>query len=239
MADSAWAELQTQRKRCDRTQCLVDQQVAELEKRANNLAKAIAMGGELEALVQQLREVNQQLQEAKKKQAVPAGQPSPSALFRSRQEVESRLEEALLAVAQSSFEFTELMRRVFPVFVIQPVQALDSGQVRPRARLTFRPGAIMSNEQGAEQTTDIQIEIDLFDPPKHIRHTPQCLAEKAREPKLSLKKIAARLGLNCMVVKRALDYGRRMQQAGTSDPCRVLSERPANAARWKPRRPSA
>jgi hypothetical protein len=51
-----------------------------------------------------------------------------------------------------------------------------------------------------------------------------------------LKQIGGRLGLNVMVVKRALDYARRMKAVGTTDPYQEVTAYPANAARWKSRR---
>lgn len=239
MADAAWAELQAQRKRCDRSQSLVEQQVAELDKRAKNLAKAIALGGEMEVLVQQLAEVNQQLKEAQRKKAAATRNLPPSAFFRSRQEIEARLDEALRAVAQSSPEFADVMRSIFPVFVIQPIQALDSGQVRPRAWLVFRPAALLVADHAAKTDGDIDVQLDLFREPEHVCQLQRCLAERAREPKPSLETIAKRLGLNRMTVKRALDVARRMQQAGCNEPYRVLKHRPASASRWKSHRSSA
>jgi hypothetical protein len=240
LADSAWAELEAQRKRCDRTQSLVDQQIAELQKRANKLAKAIALAGEIEVVVEQLIEVDQQLKVAQQKKADAGGNPSPSVLSWSRQEVDARLNDALRAVAQSSYEFADLMRSIFPVFVIQPVQALDSGQVRPRTRLTFRPAVLLGDDHAVEGTGDIEFELDLFKAPEHLSQIPRCPAEKAREPKATLDTIAKRLGLNRMTVKRALDVARRMQQAGSSEPYSALKQAPANASRWKSRkRPSA
>ena len=128
------------------------------------------------------------------------------------------------------------MRRIFPQFVIQPVQALDTPLVRPRAKLTFRPGSLVSNgpANGAD-VADAEVTIDLFEPPVHILHMSRCLAAKAENPHLSLKKIATQLGINYMTVKRSFDYARRMQAAGLTDPYRELLERPEKASRWRPR----
>jgi hypothetical protein len=61
----------------------------------------------------------------------------------SKRQVEQSLAQMLGQPAGSSFEIAGTLRRIFPQFVIQPVQALDSGQIRPRGRLTFRPVAIL------------------------------------------------------------------------------------------------
>jgi hypothetical protein len=241
LVDAAWTELEAQRRRSQQTGNALDQQIEDLEKRAANLAKAIALGGPMEALLQQLAEVNQELQAAQKKKEVQTKQLSPLlARLESYREVESNLEVALRAVAQHSYAFGDLMRQIIPKFVVQPVQALDSGQVRPRAKLTVRFAALAEikggEAAGGLQAGDLEVAVNLFDPPLHVRHLEQCVAEKAAHPQLSLKQIGGRLGLNVMVVKRALDYARRMKAVGTTDPYQEVTARPANAARWKSRR---
>ena len=53
---------------------------------------------------------------------------------------------------------------------------------------------------------DVEAAIDLFDPPLHIRHLRSCVAVRDEHPPTSLKQIAARLGINHMIVKRDLVY---------------------------------
>jgi hypothetical protein len=154
-----------------------------------------------------------------------------------KEQIAERLPELLMRLASTSYEFADLLRRIFPHFIIQPVQALDIPLVRPRAKLTFRPGSLVSNgpANGAD-VADAELTIDLFEPPVHILNMPRCLAAKAENPQLSLKRIATQLGINYMTVKRALDYARRMQAAGLTDPYRELIERPEIASRWRSRR---
>jgi site-specific DNA recombinase len=240
LVEAAWTELEGQRRRSEQAWGALDQQIEDLEKRAANLAKAIALGGQMEALVQQLAEVNQELKVAKKRQAAQTEQQSPAlARLGSYREVELNLEVALRAVAKHSYEFGDLMRHVIPAFVVQPVQALDSGQVRPRAKLTVR-FATLGAIKGADAAWgprhgDLQVALNLFDPPLHVRHVERCVAEKTAQPQLSLKQIGVRLGLNVMTVKRALDYARRMKDVGTTDPYQEVTASPTNAARWKSR----
>jgi hypothetical protein len=66
LVDAAWTELEAQRWRSEQTGNALDQQIEDLGKRAANLAKAIALGGQMEALRQQLAEVNQELHAAKR-----------------------------------------------------------------------------------------------------------------------------------------------------------------------------
>ena len=69
-----------------------------------------------------------------------------------------------------------------------------------------------------------------------IRHLRQCLAAREENPKLSLKKIAAVIDINHMVVKRAFEYARLMEAPGTSELYLELHARPEHASRWRTRR---
>jgi DNA invertase Pin-like site-specific DNA recombinase len=239
LVDSAWAELQSQRQRQDQTRGLLDQQSSDLEMRSANLAKAIAKAGEIEALVKELTSVDEMLNAARKKKASQTKTSMEKLTGYSRQEVEAKLDEVLIEVAQTSHEFADLMRRIFPEFVIQPVQALDSGQIRPRGRLVFRPngfGDVPGNGRPPDpQSGDVEVVIDLFDPPDYIRHMRRCLDARAKNNKLSLKKLGQQLNLNYMTVKRAFDYARRMEALGSEDPYRAITTCPIKAARWKHR----
>jgi len=236
---ATWDELRRIDRQRDQSRNNSAGDVAALEKQAANLAKAIAQGGDLDALLSESRAVDQALHAARQQSNRPAGKTAVCGRFRSKEQIEPLLDESLNSVADSSFEFADLMRRIITAFVVQPVQALDPPLVRPRGKLTLRLGALnddcTARSSGAD---DVQVELDLFEPPKHIRYLHQIVAAKRREPKLSLKKLAALLpdAISYMAVKRALDYARLMESAGVTDPYRELLEPPANASRWHPRR---
>jgi len=239
MVDTAWAELQAQRNRHGRSEAVLEKEIAELEKQSANLAQAIAVGGELEALTHRLREVERQLHNARQKKEQGDTTQLSSTGYASREEVDAALDRALLEVMRTSFDFADLMRAIFPVFRVLPVQALDSGAVRPRAFLTFRPSAFLDHENKSDSNDDVHLEFDLFEPPLHIANVQRCLDARSENPKATLRELAGLLGINYMTVKRSLSYARLMQEAGTSEPYQLLRERPSNASRWKPRRSSA
>lgn len=122
------------------------------------------------------------------------------------------------------------MRRFFPEFVIRPVQALDTGLVRPRGQLRFKEDVTggNSNDHGWHS-----IELDFFDSPKHIAAAAPCMLLKTNNPKLSLRKMAEQLDVSYMTIKRALKYGRLMQEHGMTDPYRPLFDLPEDAPRWR------
>lgn len=236
LVDLAWEELDRPRRQAVRVQGDPSREIASLERQAANLAAAIAEGGQLTALLERLRSVEAALEKARAVQAVdPASlphKPSPP----SKGEVEQALPETLARLAGSSFEFAATLRKIFPQFLVQSVQALDSGQVRPRGKLIFRPAAL-AHAAGASDGTmtgeDLHVTLDLFDPPEHIAHLPQCLQAREAHPELSLKRIAILLGINHMTVKRAFDYAKRMRQTGASEPYREVQASPGSASRWR------
>jgi hypothetical protein len=239
LVDAAWAELEVKRRRQSLTDRNLDDEIAELERRAANLAQAIAQGGQFEALLQQMAEVDRNLQDARGRrseqaQAEPVGPP-----LGTRADLDRHLEAALRQLARTSFAFGDLMRRILPEFHIVPAQAVDSGQVRPRARFVLRLSGLQDRASPASDPAghvgDLTGTLDLFEPPAYIRAIPACVAAKQADPGSGLKKIAAKTGYNRMMVKRALACAKRMAAAGLTEPYRELTQCPTSASRWRHR----
>ena len=239
MVDLVWEELDRPRRRAERNRPDLGREIASLERQAANLTAAIAEGGQLNALLQKLEAVEAALEKARAAKAMETTGTEVEGKLPSKQHIERSLAESMQKLAASSFEFSAVLRRIFPRFSIQPVQALDCGQVRPRAKLLFRPDAIdrvsASDAGASEDPEGMPVVLDLFEPPLHVRHLPRCLVAKQANPGLSLKRIAKLLGLGHMTVKRALGYARLMEQARTSDPYCEIHVGPVDASRWRMR----
>jgi site-specific DNA recombinase len=236
LVDAAWAELQAEQQRRDRSHRTIDDEILDLQKRAGHLGQAIQRGVKLDTLIEQLAGVEQALTAARQRRGDRGPAEETGTAWGTRAEVDRDLEAALRVMARTSFEFAEMMRRVIPEFVIQPVQALDSGLVRPRAKLTLRLTALKDGGDdsgvGPLPTGDVLAVIDLFKPPVHIRAIPACVAAKQADPRLSLDKIAHRTENGRMTVKRALAYAGLMEAEGLGEPYRELRDRPPSASRW-------
>jgi hypothetical protein len=135
---SAWLESERVRQRNQRSGRDIDKQIAELEGEAENLANAIAQGAKLEAVVRKANALDAALREAREEKARLDQAAQDAGDFLSCEDIAARLDKALVRMAATSFDFADLLRRLLPVFTIQPVQALDCPQVRPRAKLTLR-----------------------------------------------------------------------------------------------------
>lgn len=240
MVDIVWEELDRPRRRAIRNRPDLGREIATLERQAANLAAAIAEGGQLTVLLEKLRAVESALEKARAARTAERKDAGDAAPSTSKRQIEQSLAQTLARLAGSSFEFAGVLRRIFPHFVVQPVQALDSGQIRPRARLTFRPAAMLetAGNGGKEQLACEEhcVTLDLFDPPVHIAYLQRCLTAKDAHPEMSLKRIASFLGINHMTVKRAIDYARLMQRTDASEPYCEVHEAPSDAPRWR-RRP--
>jgi DNA invertase Pin-like site-specific DNA recombinase len=236
LISQVWAELETARRGTQSEVGRIERRTRELQNAASNLAKAIAKGGELDVLVKELASVQAEvegLQARKRKETEAESQSAPPV---TREQLAANLKDYVISLLRTSYEFADVFRGLFSEFVIFPVQALDTPAVWPRGRLELnleplRAGPTEPPSARASTT------LDLFNPPEHIRWLDACRALKADSPKLSLKRIAAQLGIGHMTVKRALSYARLMATMGLMDPYRELHERPPTASRWHRKRP--
>lgn len=232
VVSSAWSECQRVRGRQNRTTATISDQIGILEKEARNLAKAVRLGDNLDSLVRELKETEIQLSELRSERDRLKDEGKSAGGYDSEAELLADLPRVLDWLANTSREFAEILRRMIPSFVVFPVQALDCGLVRPRARITISAAAWAA--EGAEVPALTET-LDLFDPPDPIKYVKVCAEARVANPTLTLRQLGNLINVNYMTVKRSLDYGRRMQHEGLTDPYRELTERPAHASRWKKR----
>ena len=235
LVNRVWTESERLRRSSQSDSCRLERRIGELQAAASNLAKAIAKGGELDVLVQELTAIQVQIGELKAQTEKQADADGQDTCPRTRAQVGSQLEEQLRALLGTSYEFADVFRSLFTEFRIVPVQALDTPLVRPRARLTINLARLRDGPEEGHGEQAISTFIDLFEPPEHIRWLTSCVGLKAENPKHSLKRIALRLGIGHMTVKRALAYARLMTAAGITEPYRELTEGPQVASRWHPK----
>lgn len=231
LADASWRALQQASSKDDLMRVSLDKQLEILHSETSNLSRAIAKGGELQSLIATLQAAEEKMA-VLQKQRDQLPPPPGEGIWSSAGDIEPDLESALNCLISSSFEFANVLRRLFPTFVVQPVQALDCPAVFARASILFRPSALVAPACD-DRLDDVPLAFDLFEPAAHIRAIHRCLSAKAANSSATYRQIGEGLGLNYMTVKRALDYARMMETAGMRTPYRELTEPPANASRWK------
>lgn len=231
IVEFAWNEMERLRLKASGAEQDLDRRIAQLCQEAKNITKAIRSGGELKSLVATLAANEKETEDLhRQRHQLTANQSGDD--FLSKEDVAANLPRAFDRLARESFQFAKLLRRLIPEFTIIPVQALDNGFVRPRARLKLSLAAWCKEGDPCFSATT---EIDLFDPPLHITWMPRCVELKRANPSMGLRKIANELGINYITVKRALAYARLMEANGLTEPYRTLEKRPAEASRWKKR----
>ncbi|MBA3480193.1 MAG: recombinase family protein [Pirellulales bacterium] len=208
------------------------QEIKDLVKQQTNLATAIANGGgQLQSLMTMLSKVEQDLEEDKRLQQVELRAATSTPECGTAADVEAQLEDVLKLLMATSMDFADVLKQFFSEFIVYPVQALDTGQVRPRAVLRFDVGAAGVDGEGPVE--QVEVVFDLLKPPVHIGLLPAILAARASLAKPTLRNIAPVVGANYMTVKRALAYSRLMEARGMTEPFAVLTEQPDNASRWR------
>lgn len=228
----AWEQYQQDLRLSQRSTGGLDCQITDLEKKRDSLATAIAEGGELSSLLKLLKDVESRLTKLYAEREKHSQVRQQFGTYSSAQEIEQRFDEVVPKMAAKSREFAEWLRKLIPRFTIWPVQALDSGLVRPRAEITMSTAPwVSSHEEAIEET----VAIDLFTPPLHIQCLAKVAAAKEKTPDASLRQLEVQTGINYMTIKRAIGYMKLMQEAGTRDPYRVLIGPPISASRWRHR----
>lgn len=223
LVDTAWKTLQTHGQRGQRAIEARETRLAELHGDASRIMDWLLQHPDSPTMLERLTSIERQIAEENKKKETIAPQHELSAM--TMDEVASRIDDVVLHLSRKSYEFTKLMRRMFPEFRLVPVQALDSPQVHPRVKLTLPPMV-----DGGESKVLV---IDAFESPLHIRHALDCRRLKESHPAKTLIQLGEMLGINKMTVKRGLAYARLIENRQTTDPYLELTEKPEKASRWR------
>ena len=225
-------------------------EIRRLRCEAENIAKAIRLGGELKSLLNEAQRIDDELDELERADNQASLKCNFVLKLETDEQVDERLDEVCWYLSNNSFGFANLLREVIPVFEIVPVQAFDSGLVRPRVRFIFDIDRLRVESDSHAPIPQVPGQIDLYVRPKHFRFLQECLDLRNENPKLSYQKIAGlicnRLLADCsedetpdsisyMTVKRCFSVAKLMVSEGLSEPYRVLTKRPKNASRWKNR----
>jgi DNA invertase Pin-like site-specific DNA recombinase len=239
MADAAWESLLASRGTQGGAAEEIALEIQSLERGAENLAQAIQEGVNLKQVVAQAGKLEAALERARQRQQQLRDEDQACGAGVTREELENVLGETLRCMTATSYDFANVLRRVFPRITVELVQALDTPLIRPRVRVLFKPSALLPDDQAGDGAATppptTEVVFDLFEPPAHIQHVRACVEAKKANTKLGVRKLAKQLGIGYMTVKRALRYARLMDQAGLKEPYRTVVEQPAKASRWRRR----
>ncbi|MAG93393.1 MAG: hypothetical protein CMJ48_06550 [Planctomycetaceae bacterium] len=231
--DAAWREMERQSARSNHRLSELDREIEKLRQQEARLLVAIKDGVKLSRLRDEAEAIRQSLKTLERQRANATEADGMTSIAATREKFDPRT--LLLHLARTSFEFADILRRIVPELRIQPIQQIDTGQVRPRAILRIDLGALAHDNNGSGRSQPEFVTVDLFTPPVHIEWLPAVLRVKEEYPAWSYVKIGRHLKIGYMTVKRARDYHKLMDKAGLAEPYRRLRKAPRYASRWKPR----
>ncbi len=143
---------------------------------------------------------------------------------------------ALANLAQDSFEFNQIMRRIISTFAVYLVRLCDGGEIYPRAKVVFELAGLVPHAttvDGLPALLRREITIDLFEPPQRekIREQAVYLASQGLEQ----REIAAKLrgNISQTVVWKALRLDAKMRELGLKQPYTLVSAPPEDYAKLR------
>lgn len=230
VADVVRQELEKLQRRSHKPLHAMQKELTQLELQASHLSEAIARGGRLDPLLTRLSEVTAALEILRAKVHVVSASPASTPAIGTEPATE-QFADSILFLANRSVDFGDFLRTCLHI-LIQPVQALDTPFVRPRAVVTLDHHKLSPDGDGLLREPWC-VALDLFDAPLHIRFATRCADVKRVHVDWSYEQLANHLHINRMTVKRALDYSRCMDQRGLHDPYYELQAAPDRASRWQ------
>lgn len=227
LIDTAVAEIGRSVNRSARTLQTLNKRIADLKRTCTTLVDRMIELPDSPTLGARLKAAEQELAECEAERDVAGRVQDEVGPELSREDIEDQIDEVVIQLAKSSYDFAAFLRRALPNLVVVPVQALDTPQVRPRVVWTL-PAAVPGGEP-------IVITVDAFEPGLHITHALNCQSLKAERPELTLEQIGSRVDIGKQRVHQALQYAQLMAARGTIDPFIVLTAAPERASRWRAR----
>jgi len=220
------AELMRLQSQTGQRTALLEKQLQAANSQIAAVTNAVAeSNGQLPSLLEKLKALEDQrarvLQEIAANEA-RAGEPP----VLSDEAIRARMPELLRRIAAESFDFADWIRKLISELKILPVQALDTPLVRARVQFVVRWAALVK-----DAVDDTCHALDVGEVPQHIQDA--LVLQRSGQLDGSLAEMARTLGITKMRLKRAKSYLRLMQEAGVTEPYRLLTEPPESASRWR------
>jgi site-specific DNA recombinase len=219
----------------------VQADIQRLKKEQQNLVIAIRQGTEIPALVEAIQQAENYLRAANQKLTGLHEQAEASPILADEATVEDKLPDILDHLFTSSYEFSAMMRRIIPKFIVQPLQAVDSGKPVARAQITFSFAALADRSPAGEyepRSGDFSVPMDLFAPPAHVQCLDAAVRLHEKNPAWSAEKIATAITestgqkIERWSVRGALKLHKIMQDMAATEPYVPITD-PSRVSRWR------
>lgn len=194
-----------------------------------NLAASMAEYGPSTFIKQKLAEIEARGRElARERRELEALQKRALELPESTTALRAMLEAGFATLADDSFEFGDLLRKMVPGFHVYLVRLCDGGHLLPRVKVQFALDGLIPDARhvpGLAKLTSREATLDLFVPPQRERIREQ--AVRLAGEGLTAKEIAKRIAEGttptaekptATAVQNALALERKMRDLGLSSP---------------------
>jgi site-specific DNA recombinase len=241
LVKTALAECERLRGRGDRETDRIQADIKRLQKEQGNLVDMIRHAGEIDVLIEPMQRTTIQLDRANKKLATLQKQSDVAPVIADADTVEAHLPDILDYLLANSYDFSALLRRVIPKFIVHPLQAVDSGKPVARAQVTFNFAALADRDPAREykpRPGDFSVTLDLFDRPAHVRCLDAAVRLHEEHPAWSAEKIATAITestgqkIERCSVRGALKLHKIMQDLAAVEPYVPITD-PASVSRWR------
>ncbi|HWB53923.1 MAG TPA: recombinase family protein [Tepidisphaeraceae bacterium] len=213
----------------------LDGEIATLLRERGNVIAAIRHGDPVDALLTELKRIEQQVTSKEQERNQMAAYKAPAVNLPIMAVIKAKLHKAIAEVPTESPEFARLMKRLIPRISVFPYQSLDGSRAVMRARFTLCLASLTGETTGidsARQKLQFEMGVDLFEPPQRIAILPAVQKELSNGTR-SPKQIAEKLGVVDTVVQRSISLIRMMQDRGLCDCYQALKSPPDDDRRMR------
>ncbi|QDU88427.1 Recombinase [Pirellulimonas nuda] len=206
-------------------------------RRVDNLAEAVAASGCSAVLLDHLRTAEDRCREmtaevSRLERLGAERTPAPSI-----ERVRAAAMNSVAGLAIESQEFGRVMHDLAPEITVYPVRGVDGGRIHFRAVVRLDASCFAENLDempSAQDALRIELEVDLFDPPKPMAVLNQAVAMLCADgAKMKQREAAAALGTSQPAVQRALKLHRLMQELGLGSPWRQVLTPPEDDSKLR------
>lgn len=215
----------------------LDREIASLDRKSENLAKAIANGADFESVRTQLQALNAEKHRAMDERALLDKQPKAVPPLPDRDELRRLAAEAIREPPLEDPEFQRMMRALLPQLHLVPYRLCNEKKVVPRAKIVIDFLALSpehSSLWGEIASYRKEVVVDLFKPSQHVRIREELV--RLRGEGKTTRESAKILGVAIQTVNRALAIQRAMDKQGLADPWVELKQAPDDIGKMKSHR---
>lgn len=200
----------------------VAKRLKSLDSKIDNLVGAFEKLGYSPALDESLRRQEAERAALRLRQKQLAAEAAPQVELPSMEEVRRLVNATFDELAATSQEFARWMKLLIPSFEVLPVRGRYCGLPAPRAYITLCLTNLVPADvaAAAPELMTHELVVDLFVPPKPLRHRTEVVARS--RARMKQRDIAVELKLHLPEVQRALAIERKMTEEGVTDPYEVM-----------------